>query len=754
MTYPGYNGQALETIVRAYGNLGASLLDWCYSEIPQNMRIALSQALYKLNRKFVTALILTSAGNSYVSSHNAFNCVLTTQNIISLYGNEGINIFQQDTLDTWYRIIYDKWINGFFPCYGYYRGITGGWNWGAAYSFWGLTDQYLLFDIFLNGTNKNFYQDMPWILNSINQYWYMIRPDYVCIHQGDGETFVVGDNVVFRHAAVFNDPRSQWLSQYFTTAPFLSSTYTYFSILKYKDFNGTVVPKPSPPLNWFSDKVGLVTSNTSWDSTAIQFWFFNSWSKKASHEHRDNNTFSIYYKKPLIVDAGFYDSYGSTHFKNYYTRTVAHNTINIYDPGEIMYYGTEVVANDGGQIYSDAMQNYSNIFAPQFQRGRWFTYSQDTNFVYCSTDATLSYISTKQQKVFRKIFYHKPDKIIICDYIVLKDSLSPLLQKEVRFTLHFWNQPQINGQIIESQVPGHIETFNGKNYIAVNGQGRVIVNTLHPDSTKTRRIGGTNYEYWVNGVNFPTISNPDTIRGCPGRWRIEIIPKLESDTVLMLHNLYISDLNAPLPQTAIKLKSNITLGTDWYNSLYFFNSKGDTGSTTHAVYGITGNRQINIFAFDLCRNKNYNIIINNIIITNVQSDTSGILKKQVTLPPGNCNIVITTGIIGIYKISSEIPDEYKLHQNYPNPFNPTTKIKFDIPQKTVIARSGATWQSLMVSLKVYDILGKEIQTLANEQLQPGTYEVTFDGSNLPSGIYFYQLTSEKFSGTKKLILLK
>ncbi len=59
-----------------------------------------------------------------------------------------------------------------------------------------------------------------------------------------------------------------------------------------------------------------------------------------------------------------------------------------------------------------------------------------------------------------------------------------------------------------------------------------------------------------------------------------------------------------------------------------------------------------------------------------------------------------------------------------------------------------------VKLVIYDILGKEIQILVNEQLQPGTYEVTFDGSNLPSGIYFYKLTSGNFTATKKLVLLK
>lgn len=87
-------------------------------------------------------------------------------------------------------------------------------------------------------------------------------------------------------------------------------------------------------------------------------------------------------------------------------------------------------------------------------------------------------------------------------------------------------------------------------------------------------------------------------------------------------------------------------------------------------------------------------------------------------------------------------EDYNLYQNYPNPFNPTTTISFSTP------RAG------LVSLKVFDILGKEVATLVNERKIAGSYSVDFDASDLPSGIYVYKLTSGKFSDAKKLILLK
>jgi len=92
--------------------------------------------------------------------------------------------------------------------------------------------------------------------------------------------------------------------------------------------------------------------------------------------------------------------------------------------------------------------------------------------------------------------------------------------------------------------------------------------------------------------------------------------------------------------------------------------------------------------------------------------------------------------------ATEIPVEYSLLQNYPNPFNPSTKIEFKIPA------------SGLVTLKVYDLLGREVTTLISEELQPGNYAVNFDAVSLSSGIYFYTLTAGDFVSTKKMILLK
>ncbi len=111
---------------------------------------------------------------------------------------------------------------------------------------------------------------------------------------------------------------------------------------------------------------------------------------------------------------------------------------------------------------------------------------------------------------------------------------------------------------------------------------------------------------------------------------------------------------------------------------------------------------------------------------------SGVVYK--TTSGGNTSVINT----------SEIPDKYSLSQNYPNPFNPSTKINYEIKSPG------------FVSLKVFDLLGKEVATLVNEKQNAGSYAVDFNSSefNLPSGIYFYTLNAGEFKETKKMVLVK
>ncbi|HEY3249985.1 MAG TPA: T9SS type A sorting domain-containing protein, partial [Ignavibacteria bacterium] len=122
------------------------------------------------------------------------------------------------------------------------------------------------------------------------------------------------------------------------------------------------------------------------------------------------------------------------------------------------------------------------------------------------------------------------------------------------------------------------------------------------------------------------------------------------------------------------------------------------------------------------------------------------VNSPVSLQSSN-GVLVTNCITGIQPISTAIPREFSLLQNYPNPFNPTTKIRFALP-------SSPKEEGLGVRVVVCDIIGREVATLVNQQLQPGTYEIEWDASAFKSSIYFCLIEAGDYKASKKMVLIK
>jgi len=122
---------------------------------------------------------------------------------------------------------------------------------------------------------------------------------------------------------------------------------------------------------------------------------------------------------------------------------------------------------------------------------------------------------------------------------------------------------------------------------------------------------------------------------------------------------------------------------------------------------------------------------------------------QGTIYFDNLRLVYPDAVVDVEEHTIQ-PKQFILYQNYPNPFNPSTTIKYSIPS----VGNGHARSSTNVTLKIYDVLGREVVTLVNEQQQPGTYEIAFNASLMPSGIYIYKLSVGQFISAKKMILLK
>jgi len=150
--------------------------------------------------------------------------------------------------------------------------------------------------------------------------------------------------------------------------------------------------------------------------------------------------------------------------------------------------------------------------------------------------------------------------------------------------------------------------------------------------------------------------------------------------------------------------------------------RSDDGGQTwvsQSTSGING-----LFEIDYAR-------YNDLIISYCLSDNNEIIKSRQTVQP-----------VGIEQISNTIPQKLYLYQNYPNPFNPVTKVNYELPITNY------------VTLKIHDVLGKEVASLVNEKQNAGSYSVDFNAGNLPSGIYYYTIKAGEFTGTRKMMLIK
>ena len=279
--------------------------------------------------------------------------------------------------------------------------------------------------------------------------------------------------------------------------------------------------------------------------------------------------------------------------------------------------------------------------------------------------------------------------------------------------------------------------------------GLVIATAIVPDITPLLKIdakSGKGYEaislpvFNIRAIAFD--SNGD-LYGATYSGDLYLI-NYETGDLTFIGQTGISTLSS----LAINPLDNQLWGTPLKDDIY----KIDKTNAQTTLVGNTGFTLTPAIAFDsegkLYGSSGLSQTINSELIMIDTSDGTGTLIgsigfKAVSGLTIKGSVVVSTN----EKKSDQFPTVYNLAQNYPNPFNPTTKIKFTIPEE-------GTKHSLLVQLKVYDVLGNEVETLVNEIKPAGNYEINFDASGLSSGVYFYKLIAGDYLSTKKMLLIK
>ncbi len=323
--------------------------------------------------------------------------------------------------------------------------------------------------------------------------------------------------------------------------------------LLWRDFDLEPKSPDDLPLTRYSGTpFGWMIARTGWDKDCVIAEMKVNENFVGNHQHLDAGSFQIYYKGPLAIDSGAYQGssggYNSPHCKNYFKRTVAHNSLLIYDPQEkfaCWNYGggdkTEFAANDGGQRMPgdrwDTCRSFESLLSDDYTVGKVLAHSFGPDldvpeYSYLKGDITSAY-SDKVRDVRRSFVFLNlkdstvPASLVIYDHVVSSD---PGFRKF--WLLHSIEEPSVDGT--EFTVAR-----------TMDGDSGMLKNTVllpEKDNVSITAVGGPGKEFWVFGTNYPNAatSRPDPANE-RGEWRVEVVPVNPSAEDCFLNVIQVAD---------------------------------------------------------------------------------------------------------------------------------------------------------------------------------------------------------------------
>lgn len=444
----------------------------------------------------------------------------------------------------------------------------------------------------------------------IDTYLYKVLPDGTTSRRGDNEWpyFLAQDDDVLGYMINrFKDPYAAWMLR---ESGWTSTPNWYIAILKFLWDDPQVTPRDPAlasevelPRRHFFKGVGDLVMRNGWgpDSTWIEF---TSGPYLAKHQHLDQNAFTIFHRGYLAIDsAADYTETESPNYLNYYRRTIAHNTMLVYKPGEPFFWAENLwpAANDGGQRMDSARywNTIRSVSDWEQTRDLWDLARMQTTdyapneFQYAKGDATHAYSSSKLDLFTRELLYlPRIDSLIIFDQV---RSTDPSYKKV--WLLHGVNEPSVESVEPGKEI-GHGGTLypNASTFTFEDGDGQLLVHPLLPQEREVVKRGGPGWEFWTpgdengggwgTGKNWPIegaqggplpddpnlkkmwktfwgedldrISPSNMKHVVPGAWRVELSPARPSKEDFFLNVLEIGNKGDDKRRVELTEGSNLT----------------------------------------------------------------------------------------------------------------------------------------------------------------------------------------------------
>jgi len=314
------------------------------------------------------------------------------------------------------------------------------------------------------------------------------------------------------------------------------------------DYDESPLPLASFPLAHFAQGIGKVFARGDWsdDASWLRFECGDYW---CGHQHFESGNFEIFRYEPLLTESGEYYNYVSNHDVNWLLRTIAHNSMLVYMPGETWSQlrdgGRNAYGNDGGQ---DKKWDWTKDNLPEwetqrkaFERGDIVAYENRPEYLYVAGDCTAAYSPLKLESWVRQLVFLRPHTFVIFDRVV---SAKPEYRKT--WLLHSITDPEVDGTTTTIKV----------------GKGTAVVRTLLPASPVIRKIAG----YTYGGKTYDPES--DRLRSTSGYYRVEVQPPAAAKEDLFLHVVFTDKV-----QPATLIQKDGQVGVRVGDSVVMFSGK-------------------------------------------------------------------------------------------------------------------------------------------------------------------------------------
>ena len=558
-----------------------SLYDWMYNDLDEQIKKDMRNEILDLVKYVDDKWHYVS--RAVVDGHSRFGNISVLISLLPIYHD--IQDDNRSRYDKYFKLVVGNWKNKFNPFQTWVNqdgSHSMGWAYGASYSMY---FPYIIWEFATD--EQSWFVD--WQKGKPYFNLYGLRNDYNANEKSSGayDNFPFSADVwaseynatlqnrqVLFSAYYYKDNHSRWFFNHMKERNISSSEfkYSYWDIL-YNNFAEEEETAPNDlPLSHYYKHSAYVLMRDSWDFKDNTLVTFKSSSfYAAGHHHKDQNAFTIYYKGPLAIDAGAYGAlgeWGSIHFWNYYTRSIAHNTMLIYDPSEKFKHDGYTYSNDGGQYF---MANDNPTLAQIKEGGAnhldgILKYEEAQDYTYSQGDATKAYRSTKLKEFKRSIIYLRDHSYNHPVVIVYDNVISTNSDFKKTYLLHSIKEPTINGNIASFEIDDGMD---------VNNKAVMYQETLLPVNPEITKIGGraNNQEFYVadDGTGKPHNYNENAAYDNPserekralreaGEWRVEVSPSVKSENDNFLNILSITDGNTG--ETSVKTKYISAAGVD------------------------------------------------------------------------------------------------------------------------------------------------------------------------------------------------